>query len=223
MNISLPLLHTESATQIEVRDAAGVRLCEIPFSVTRDTASLSADQARQAARLIIRILTRAATPSGAIPLKAQETYRAAIRDSVAWLHERAETMNEAHASAILHSAAYRHIWGDVERHWDRLSETWRTDAPDNWEASWIYGVRIMREGEEWIVYVRDLPEVLTAGYTFREAVASARDAINIVVAERLHHEQALNYPTPIEVGEISLAPRPELVKQLRERWFRRSI
>ena len=58
---------------------------------------------------------------------------------------------------------------------------------------------------------------------FHEAVACVRGAINIVAAERLKDGQTLDFPTAVEVGEISLAPRPEFVEQARERWFRKPI
>ena len=43
--------------------------------------------------------------------------------------------------------------------------------------TWVYGVSIERKGEDFVVSVRDLPEVVTSGYSLEEALALAADSI----------------------------------------------
>lgn len=68
-----------------------------------------------------------------------------------------------------------------------------------------YGVAIRRDGDDFVVSVRDLPEVVTSGDTFDEALALAADAIEVVVAIRIERGLDLEEPSPIQDGEHAVA------------------
>ena len=76
-----------------------------------------------------------------------------------------------------------------------------------------YGVAIRQEGDDFVVSVRDLPEVVTSGDTLEEALELAADAIDVVVATRVERELALPEPSPILAGEHAVAlPAPLAAK-----------
>ncbi len=76
--------------------------------------------------------------------------------------------------------------------------------------NWIYGIAISKEGEDHVVSVRDLPEVVTAGDTHEEALALAADAIAVVVAGRMKDEAELQPPSTVAVNEESVPLDPHL-------------
>ena len=48
-------------------------------------------------------------------------------------------------------------------------------------TTWTYGASITRERGDFVVSVRDLPEVVTSGSTQEEALELAADAIEVIV------------------------------------------
>jgi antitoxin HicB len=76
--------------------------------------------------------------------------------------------------------------------------------------NWIYGITISKEGEDHVVSVSDLPEVVTAGDTHEEALALAADAIAVVVAGRMKDEAELPPPSPVAMNEESVPLDPQL-------------
>jgi antitoxin HicB len=70
---------------------------------------------------------------------------------------------------------------------------------------WNYGVDIAREGADFVVSVRDLPEVVTSGDTREQALDLAADAIDAIVAHRVEKNLDLPKPTPLAPDEISVA------------------
>lgn len=69
----------------------------------------------------------------------------------------------------------------------------------------VYGVAIHREGEDFVVSVRDLPEVVTSGDDLNEALGLAADAIEVAVTGRIEDGMDLSDPTPLEKGEHAIA------------------
>jgi antitoxin HicB len=67
--------------------------------------------------------------------------------------------------------------------------------------NWIYGVAIIRDGDDFVVSVRDLPEVVTSGDDEAQALDLAADAIDVIVAGRMKDEADLGLPSAIEAGE----------------------
>ncbi|MGP0060374.1 MAG: type II toxin-antitoxin system HicB family antitoxin [Beijerinckiaceae bacterium] len=76
--------------------------------------------------------------------------------------------------------------------------------------NWIYGAAIDKQGEDHVVSVRDLPEVVTAGDTHEEALALAADAIAVIVAGRMKDEAELPPPSPVAAGEEAVPLDPHL-------------
>ena len=76
--------------------------------------------------------------------------------------------------------------------------------------NWIFGVAIHKEGNDFAVIVRDLPEVVTAGRTLPEALELAADGIEVVVGMRLEDERELSEPTAVEQGEYAVPLEPRL-------------
>ena len=67
--------------------------------------------------------------------------------------------------------------------------------------TWTYGVAIEHVDSEYVVSVRDLPEVVTAGYTLQEALDLAADAIEVIVEGRMDDNEDLPVPSTVEPGE----------------------
>jgi antitoxin HicB len=70
---------------------------------------------------------------------------------------------------------------------------------------WNYGARIAQDGKDFVVSVRDLPEVVTAGNTLAEALDLAQDAIDVAVSGRIDDNMALAEPTPLADDEYPVA------------------
>ena len=64
-----------------------------------------------------------------------------------------------------------------------------------------YGVEIRREADAFAIYVRDLPEVISAGETLDEALELAADAIAVAVAARMEFDMDVPEPSPLRDGE----------------------
>lgn len=68
-------------------------------------------------------------------------------------------------------------------------------------SNWIFGVLVTPEADDWVVSVRDLPEVVTSGSSLEEALALAADAISVVVAGRMDDDEELIAPREVLPGE----------------------
>ena len=75
---------------------------------------------------------------------------------------------------------------------------------------WIFGVTIQFEDADYVVNVRDLPEVVTSGISLDEALALAADAIEVAVAGRIDDEMPLARPTQFQLGEYRVALAPQI-------------
>ena len=60
--------------------------------------------------------------------------------------------------------------------------------------TWTYGVKVAVAGGDHVVSVRDLPEVVTSGDDFEEALRLAADAIAVVVTGRMADEEPCQPP-----------------------------
>lgn len=67
--------------------------------------------------------------------------------------------------------------------------------------TWVYGAAIERDGEDFVVVVRDLPEVVTSGYSVEEALGLATDAVKVIVEGRMDDNEDLPRSSPVEPGE----------------------
>lgn len=77
----------------------------------------------------------------------------------------------------------------------------------------LYGVAIRQDGEDCVVSVRDLPEVVTSGSSLDEALRLAVDAVEVAVAGRMEDEMDLPLPSKVRRGELSVAlPAPLAAK-----------
>lgn len=68
-----------------------------------------------------------------------------------------------------------------------------------------FGVAVTHEDDDFVVSVRDLPEVVTSGDSLDEALALAADAIEVAVAGRIEDGMELPTPSPIQEGEHAIA------------------
>jgi antitoxin HicB len=73
--------------------------------------------------------------------------------------------------------------------------------------TWTYGARIVEDEGDFVVSVRDLPEVVTSGSTFAEALELAADAIEVAVMGRMEDELQLPEPNKINRNEIPIPLR----------------
>jgi antitoxin HicB len=76
--------------------------------------------------------------------------------------------------------------------------------------NWIYGVSLMQDGDDVVVSVRDLPEVVTSGATPAEALELAADAIEVAVAGRIEDNMELVPPSAVAESEIAVPLAPHL-------------
>lgn len=68
-----------------------------------------------------------------------------------------------------------------------------------------FGVAITRDGEDHVVTVRDLPQVVTSGSSLEEALALAADAIEVTVAGLMDDDEILPVASTIQHGEHAVA------------------
>lgn len=71
--------------------------------------------------------------------------------------------------------------------------------------AWIYGAKIAKDGDDFAVTVRDLPEVMTFGATMDEARDLGLDAIAAVVAHRIEKGKELAIPSALERDEEAMS------------------
>ena len=71
--------------------------------------------------------------------------------------------------------------------------------------AWVFGTAIHREGDDFVVNVRDLPEVVTSGDDEVGALELAADAIEVSIAYRMKKGEALPVCTPVLDGEHAVA------------------
>lgn len=80
-------------------------------------------------------------------------------------------------------------------------------------TNWVFGVSITPEAGDYVVSVRDLPEVVTSGSTLEEALTLAADAIEVIVAGRMDDDEPLPAPSAPVAGEHGVAlPAPLAAK-----------
>src|SRR4051812_6510524 len=72
-------------------------------------------------------------------------------------------------------------------------------------TTWTYGVSVTRDGGDFVVSVRDLPEVVTSGSTHEEALDLAADAIAVIVEGRMEDNEALPLPSRVRKREQGVA------------------
>lgn len=76
-----------------------------------------------------------------------------------------------------------------------------------------YSARITMEDDDFVVSVRDLPEVVTSGDTLEQALELAEDAIAAVVEWRIAKKMELPEPSPEEPGEHLVSLRAHLAEK----------
>lgn len=73
--------------------------------------------------------------------------------------------------------------------------------------NWCYPVSITKEGDDFVVSVRGMADVVTSGDTYDEAVELASDALDVAIQGRIEDEMDLPLPAAPLNGEI-LVPVP---------------
>lgn len=74
--------------------------------------------------------------------------------------------------------------------------------------NWAFPVSITKEGDDFVISVRGLPEVVTSGDTYEEAVELAADAIEVVIQGRIEDELDLPAPAKPLRGEVVIPLSP---------------
>jgi len=69
----------------------------------------------------------------------------------------------------------------------------------------MFATAITREGDDYVVSVRDLPEVVTSGSSIEEAIALAADAIEVAVVGRMDDDMEIPVPSALQPGERAIA------------------
>jgi antitoxin HicB len=87
----------------------------------------------------------------------------------------------------------------------------------------VFGVTLREDRGDFVVEVRDLPEVVTSGSTLEEALALAADAIEVAVAGRIEDDMDLPVPSRLREGEYAVSlPAPLAAKAAVYRAFKSS-
>ncbi len=68
----------------------------------------------------------------------------------------------------------------------------------------LFGTALRREGDDTVVSVRDLPEVVTSGDSEAQALELAADAIEVSIGFRIEKGEALPAATPVQDGEYAV-------------------
>ena len=68
-------------------------------------------------------------------------------------------------------------------------------------VKWVYGAAIAERDGDFVVSVRDLPEVVTSGDTLEEALELAADAVEAIVIWRMENDKDLPPPSRVRKGE----------------------
>ena len=66
---------------------------------------------------------------------------------------------------------------------------------------WVFGTAIRQDGADYVVSVRDLPEVVTSGDGEAHALAQAVDAVEVSIGFRMEKGEPLPIPSPVLDGE----------------------
>ena len=82
------------------------------------------------------------------------------------------------------------------------------------DGTYIFGAMIALDGDDHVVSVRDLPEIVTSGDTLEEALVLASDAIEVAVVGRMKGDMALPEPSPVRNGEHAIALSAKLSAKL---------
>ena len=77
-------------------------------------------------------------------------------------------------------------------------------------TDWSYGVAVQEVRGDYVVSVRDLPEVVTSGNDFQEALALAADAIEVAIVGRMEDDMLLPRPSGVRIGEHAVAVPAQL-------------
>ena len=70
--------------------------------------------------------------------------------------------------------------------------------------TWVFGASIEEHPGEFVVSVRDLPEVVTSGSSLQEALDLAADAIAVAVEGRMDDNEDLPQASPVRSGEHAI-------------------
>jgi antitoxin HicB len=84
----------------------------------------------------------------------------------------------------------------------------------------VYPAAIREQGSDFVVTVRDLPEVVTSGDTLEQALDLAADAIEVAVASRMQRDLPLPVPSRSKRGEypVSLPARLAAKASVYQAW-----
>ena len=71
--------------------------------------------------------------------------------------------------------------------------------------AFVYPVEVREQGGDFVITVRDLPEVVTSGDTLEQALELASDAIEVAVAARMEQDITLPGPSRAKRGDHPVA------------------
>ena len=87
-------------------------------------------------------------------------------------------------------------------------------------SKWVFGTAIRVEDGDYVVSVRDLPEVVTSGDSEAQALALASDAIEVSIGFRIDQGEALPVASPVQDGEnaVGLSALSSAKASIYEAW-----
>ena len=92
-------------------------------------------------------------------------------------------------------------------------------------STWTYGVAVNEREGDFVVSVRDLPEVVTSGDTQEQALELAADAIEVAIAGRMEDGMDLSPPSRIRAREhaVPLSARHAAKASIYHAWKRANL
>lgn len=87
-------------------------------------------------------------------------------------------------------------------------------------SRWVFGTAIRMIDGDYVVSVRDLPEVVTSGDSDAQALALALDAIEVSIGFRMEKGEPLPTVTPVQDGEnaVGLSALSSAKASIYEAW-----
>ncbi|KTD05141.1 type II toxin-antitoxin system HicB family antitoxin [Legionella feeleii] len=74
----------------------------------------------------------------------------------------------------------------------------------------IYGAKIEPDGDSFLATFRDIENAFTEGSTYEEAVFNAQEVLDLMLLDRLEHDDDIPLPSPIKKGEVPISASPEV-------------
>ncbi len=74
----------------------------------------------------------------------------------------------------------------------------------------VYGAKIKRDGDGYLVTFRDVKNAFTGGDSYREAIFNAREVLDLMLLDRIEKDDDIPEPARLRKNEIPIMPSPDV-------------